>query len=84
MVLTLSPSVVSNLLAWVAKSPRFMWVQDAFYEAFSFVVVAIPACDMVLYLKDFNAQMGSNACGWEGVLGGFNPPLILGPPQTMA
>jgi hypothetical protein len=61
-----------------------MWVQDAFYEAFSFVVVAIPACDMVLYLKDFNAQMGSNACGWEGVLGGFNPPLILGPPQTMA
>jgi hypothetical protein len=61
-----------------------MWVQDAFYEAFSFVVVAILARDLVLYLKDFNAQMGSSACGWEGVLGGFNPPLILGPPQTMA
>jgi hypothetical protein len=54
--------------------------KDAFYEAFYFVVVAIPAYDLVLCLKDFNAQVGSNVCGWEGVLGGFSSFSIAGPP----
>jgi hypothetical protein len=54
--------------------------KDAFYEAFSSMVVAIPACDLVLCQGDFNAQVGSNAYRWEGVLDGFSSPSIVGPP----
>jgi hypothetical protein len=54
--------------------------KDAFYGAFFSVVVAIPACDLVLYLGDFNGQVESNACRWEGVLGGFSLPSTTAPP----
>jgi hypothetical protein len=54
--------------------------KDTFYEAFSFVVIAIPTHDLMFYLRVFNAQVGSSACKWEGVLGGFNSPSTAGPP----
>jgi len=56
--------------------------KDAFYEAFSSMVVAIPACDLVFCLGDFNVQVGSNAYRWEGVLDGFSSPSTMGPPTN--
>jgi hypothetical protein len=56
--------------------------KDAFYEAFSSVVATILARDLVLCLGDFNAQVGSNVCEWEGVLGGFRLPSTARPPTN--
>jgi endonuclease/exonuclease/phosphatase family metal-dependent hydrolase len=47
------------------------------------VVVAIFAHDSVLCMGDFNAQAGSNAWGWEGVLGGFSQPSTVSPPTNI-
>ena len=42
---------------------------EQFYERLDSVIRDAPAIDMLLFVGNFNARVGSNASNWKGVLG---------------
>ena len=44
-------------------------IKDKFYEDLNTVIGATPNSDKLIILDDFNARVGCDSAGWEGVIG---------------
>ena len=67
-------SYVSVIAVYAPTNPSSNTVQavapsDAFYDQLQSVVAAVPPRDMLLFLGDFNARVGTDFQSWRSVIG---------------
>jgi hypothetical protein len=55
--------------------------KDQFYDTLSDLVIVIPACNVILILGDFNAQVNCDFSNWKGTIDQRNFPTNDGLPM---
>ena len=69
MVLPLKRGSVHIISAYAPTASHGDATRDQFYDQLNQLLIDIPPTDKVLLLGDFNARVGKDHEGWEGVLG---------------